>query len=186
MKGKRVRHDAIIKGNDPYHLPGFCPFPPLLCFSSFHHHHLSPFQVFPRWFCWTRRVTWSRDRAGWRCWTTQSAGSFPGTLGPCSSSASQMPCSSTKGPASSCLWVRGWGFIIRRSSTWGSVWMKWHLFRAYWMSDSAENSSNVERSQREMLHVVFTVSIYLYANAGMLMQKRKDFFPVNGTEWFRR
>lgn len=48
------------------------------------------------------------------------------------------------------------------------------------MSDTAENSSNGERSQREMLwemlHVVFTVSIYLYANTGMLMQKRKEFF----------
>lgn len=106
-----------------------------LSFLSHYPHLISlPHQVFPRWSCWTQRGTWSRDRAAWKCWTTRSASSFPGTLDLCSSWASPTPCSCTKGPASSCLWVSGPPCVVRLhvglQCGAGCLWMKWHAERS--------------------------------------------------------
>lgn len=126
-------------------------------------HFLSPSlclrqQVFPRWFCWTQRVTWSRDRAAWRCWTTQSAGSSPGTPGPCWSSASPTLCSFTRGPASSCLWVSGWAFMTQplQLHMWLLVRELSGIYTEHIECQTVENSSSVKRSVGN--------GIYLYAN----------------------
>lgn len=117
-----LRHEVIIGRKWPNQLPHSCPLPPLRFLSFSHNSSFLLPQVFPRWFCWTQRVTWSRDRAAWRCSTTRSADSFPGTPGPCWSSASPTLCSSTRGPASYCLWVSGRAFMMQHGSTWGSAW----------------------------------------------------------------
>lgn len=131
-RGSTLLHEAIIIRNYPNYHSALAHFTPSSLFLSHHPHLLSlPGQVFPRWFCWTQKGTWSRDRAAWKCWTTRSAGSFPGTLGLCWSSASPTPCSSTKGPASSCLWVSGPASMgaAPRGAQPGApcLWMKWHF-----------------------------------------------------------
>lgn len=134
-RGSRLYHDLIIIKNYPDHCSAPAHFMPFSLFLSHYPHLLSlPHQVFPRWFCWMQKGTWSRDRAAWKCWTTRSAGSFPGTLDLCSSWVSPTPCSCTKGPASSCLSVSGPHSVVQLhvGLQCGArrLWKKWHSERS--------------------------------------------------------